>query len=208
MARQPHLYGALREDHKRALDALNTHIDQGKQLQQQAPQVEPARAGPELTTGDISGRSPGPNYSALREEHARSVEGLSTQIDQSRQGEQARQVGSGREGAEFATAGGGDGRPPQGPAVADKEPERPQRHYAARSTGWTDRGDMVSHQASADKMVRDHWERRQALSAHVDQQRTPGNHGGSPDRQGGREGPQTDGPQGGRKPDRGPDMER
>lgn len=212
MARQPHLYGALRDDHKRALDALNTHIEQGKQPQHQALQVEPARAGPELTTGDIGGRSPGPNYSALREEHARSVEGPNSQIDQSRQSDQARQAEPGREGLEVATAGGG-GRQPPDVGVADRgdagrDAGQGPRHQPNHALGLGQSGGMAAQHRLIDVMRKQHEQQQKTLSAHVDQQRTPGDHGASPDRQGGRDGPQTDGPQAGRKPDRGPDMER
>lgn len=103
-------YGPLREAHNKALDALNTYIEQGTQ---------PARE-----TG---------------------VEGPAVQAQIQRTGHEA--------AAE---------------APERSAPERPEGHPAARP-GWTDRGDMVSQQASAmDQVKANHEARLEALNQHIE----------------------------------------
>jgi len=108
--RQPNQpnYGALRDSHQQALDALSNH-EQGKQ---------PAREA--------------------------EIQGPSVQAEQVQQVEHA-------PAAEVAESGS----------------TRPEVHPGPRP-GWTDRGDLVSHQASANEMVKAHHADRQNHAAALD----------------------------------------
>jgi hypothetical protein len=59
---------------------------------------------------------------------------------------------------------------------AEPEPTRPEGHPAERSSGWTDRGDMVSQQASAMASIKSEHERRnsarEALDRHIEEKRS------------------------------------
>jgi hypothetical protein len=86
----------------------------------------------------------GTDYSPLREAHQKALDALNSHADAP--------------------------QPSQEISPADLTPTRPEGHYQQNSR-WTDAGDMVSQQASANAMHKDNQERmnaRDALNQHVD----------------------------------------